>query len=107
MLTALIVWHNSSACHFFFQIFWPNKHFQQKWCYASCRPACNSAAAAETPDVDASAVACTSKADEEAQGVQPEAAAVSGNAWEELQSLAELDDHAQTLDTYPDPDKDR
>ena len=52
-------------------------------------------------------MACTSKPDDEAQGVQPEAAAVSGNAREGLQRLAELDDRAQTLYTYPDPDKDR
>ena len=52
-------------------------------------------------------MACTRKADEEAQGVQPEADAMSGNAQEEFQSLAELDDRAQTPDTYPDPDKDR
>ncbi|KAL0051430.1 hypothetical protein WJX82_007360 [Trebouxia sp. C0006] len=71
------------------------------------RPACSPAAAAETPDADASAVACTSKPDNEAQGVQPEAAAVSGNAREGLRRLAELDDRAQPLDIYPDPDKDR
>ena len=72
--------------------------------YASCRPACSSGAAAETPDADASAVVCTSKPDDEAQG---EADAVSGNAREESKSLAEPDDRAQTPDTYPDPDKDR
>ena len=89
------------------QINRPSNISSRNGVYASCRPACSSAAAAETPDADADAVACTSKAHEEAQGVQPEADAVSGNAREELQSLAELDDCAQTPDTYPDPDKDR
>ncbi|DBA91018.1 TPA: hypothetical protein ACH3X2_004218 [Trebouxia sp. C0005] len=69
------------------------------------RPACSSAAAAETPDVDAPVAACISKADEEAQGVQPEADAMSGNAQEELQSLAELHDRAQTPDTILDKNR--
>ncbi len=89
------------------QIKWPSNIFSRSVVYASCRPACSPAAAAETPDADASAVACTSKPDNEAQGVQPEAAAVSGNAREGLRRLAELDDRAQPLDIYPDPDKDR
>ncbi|KAL0031589.1 hypothetical protein WJX77_008620 [Trebouxia sp. C0004] len=71
------------------------------------RPACSSAAAAETPDADTSAVARASKADEEANGVLSEANAVSGSAGDGLQSLAELGDRAQTLDTYPHPYKDR
>jgi len=52
-------------------------------------------------------VARTSKADEEAKSVQPEADAVAGSAREGLQSLAELDNRAQTPDAYPDPDEDR
>ena len=89
------------------QIKWPSNIFGRNVGYASCRPACGPAAAAETPDADASAVACTSKPDEEAQGTHLEADAVSGNAQEDLQDLAEVDGRAQTPDTYPDSDKDR